>query len=97
MKKWDGGFAPYPTFKPGQVALIHTDGTPGVHWASPHYTTSLDAALTLVPEGCWLSIEFAGGSREWPVVETGGGCVPRKTQARTVALALCIAALRAQG
>jgi hypothetical protein len=67
------------------------------------YTSSIDAALTLVPEGWWLDIQTAGVSgvgavsREWPVIkygrDEGHG---ERTQARTLALALCTAALRAR-
>lgn len=56
----------------------------------PHYTTSLDAALTLVPEGyCW-SIGFAGRTiaNVWKT--------PTPSKGGTPALALCIAALKAR-
>lgn len=74
---------------------------------APHYTTSVDAALTLVPEG-W-AIE---GAMIWPghpislkLLEThleggrywhdsdDGSC---EIQAATLALAICIAALKAR-
>lgn len=60
----------------------------------PHYTTSLDAALTLVPEG-------------WNYALNSNGAIPvadvyqdvendRWPSASTMALALCIAALKAR-
>tara|TARA_R110000772_G_scaffold161203_1_gene272353 strand:- start:157 stop:522 length:366 start_codon:yes stop_codon:yes gene_type:complete len=67
------------------------------HWGIPHYTTSLDAALTLVPEG-W---------EEWEVnLKSNGLCYAKismennvvyiSEQAPTRALALCIAAIKAR-
>ena len=64
---------------------------------SPHYTTSIDAALTLVPEGCAWGCTFACGTSK-PVAS----CGPWDTypvsirNAATPALALCIAALKAR-
>lgn len=73
------------------------DGGP---WAPlPHYTTSIDAALSLVPEGC-------GGALSWEAPEIGikesAALVDYRNGSRfvgrgcTLALALCIAALRAR-
>ena len=64
----------------------------------PHYTTSLDAALTLVPEGADVEVYFS--PREKPhrrgcVVLTIGRQV-YEAHAVTPALALVIAALRAR-
>lgn len=60
------------------------------------YTASLDAALSLVPEG-WEWIVFgAGGADVWHV---GNDAVLHRideTYAATPAIALCIAALRAR-
>jgi len=51
----------------------------------PPYTTSLDAALTLVPEGCgWMVMSSAAKVGVWP------------SHGATPALALCAAALRAR-
>ena len=66
---------------------------------APHYTTSLDAALTLVPAGSHVSAQFdtpePGSDTAASIVLSygekrlgGGGSI-------TPALALCIAALRA--
>lgn len=62
------------------------------NWNSPAYTTSLDAALTLVPEGSdWTLHRVNDGLTIWadvgPIKEAWGN---------TPALALCIAALRAR-
>lgn len=76
----------------------------------PSLTASLDAALTLVPEGWFLDglregrkrIIYAGDQHEplgWFQAELqhiDGGRLQRE-RAKTAALALCIAALRARG
>ena len=54
----------------------------------PHYTTSIDAALTLVPEGCRWDIQQDKTAAFASIDgETTGRCA-------TPALALCIAALQ---
>ena len=50
------------------------------------FTTSLDAALTLVPEKCHWNVTGRNGARVGKVCASGA----------TPALALCIAALKAQ-
>lgn len=66
----------------------------------PHYTASLDAALTLVPEGYTRSLYFGGN---WPAEaklwrhHDYSGQQDIEAEAKTIALALCIAALRARG
>jgi hypothetical protein len=72
-------------------------------YVSPHYTASLDAAMTLVPEG-WETSIYIGGENANVQMETpamrdewfdeGGG--PIDGTAPTPALALCAAALRAR-
>lgn len=66
----------------------------------PHYTTSLDAALTLVPEGyTWevsspmflTDLERKPAAFVWPPSRCGGP----KPYGATPALALCVAALKA--
>ena len=63
----------------------------------PSYTTSLDAALTLVPEGYryrfWAHHTGVSGASVFP---HGGGTLSRAHDAPTPALALCIAALKAR-
>ena len=59
----------------------------------PHYTTSLDAALTLVPEGmAWTILSGALHAACVGDASTGNPV----TKAATPALALCIAALKAR-
>ncbi len=58
----------------------------------PAYTTSLDAALTLVPEGRSWMIGRTLGGRHNAVVGVDGRTVTHDTPA----LALCIAALKAR-
>ena len=59
----------------------------------PNYTISLDAALTLVPKGaCWT---LEGGPRIGGIVEIGTNKGPKQGIAKTIALAFCIAALKA--
>ena len=67
---------------------------------APRYTASIDAALTLVPEGLGWGIPYGpckeySGTREriWWEAEVG----PATAEAFTPALALCIAALKARG
>lgn len=58
----------------------------------PAYTASLDAAMTLVPEGCSWTIQ-----RNRNALATFASCGPNTdAYAATPALALCAAALRAQ-
>ncbi len=60
----------------------------------PAYTTSLDAALTLVPEGCeW---EVYGGDKQAVAVIYVSGPKYVDGRAPTPALAMCIAALKAR-
>lgn len=68
----------------------------------PHYTTSIDAALTLVPEGYGISVSnpkhWDGTEDKLPYARVYGvekGHYVKGT-AETPALALCIAALRAR-
>ena len=70
-------------------------------WPVPHYTASLDAAMTLVPEDCHVNFgtypknctySFA---KPWAQVWREGVFGRNESTAPTAALALCIAALRA--
>ena len=64
----------------------------------PHYTASLDAALTLVPEGCQWTIEADTAWLRWPEgdkIREAQGAFNRSGGKKT-ALALCIAALKAR-
>lgn len=64
----------------------------------PNYTSSIDAALTLVPEGYGLVIDVAGEYASASIYElrsTRAGPFVKPAR-RTPALALCIAALKAR-
>lgn len=56
----------------------------------PNYTESIDAALTLLPEG-WCSLRFERTHDTWGCFLDGDD-----TNAVTPAIALCIAALKAR-
>lgn len=60
--------------------------------AVPAYTSSLDAAMTLVPEGCGIAIFWFSLDRI-AEAQVGGD---RKMKGATTALALTAAALRAR-
>lgn len=74
----------------------------GCLWEPVPFTTSLDAALTLVPEGfTWrVQCDRHGNAESWTENNGGdfGGILALDTQtfAATPALALCIAALKAR-
>lgn len=62
---------------------------------APHYTTSLDAALTLVPEGAYTKLQIGRNQERtyaWVEMEDREAVVCSKTPA----LAICIAALKAK-
>ncbi len=96
------------TYSSGAPILDGTHGTT-VHRDVPDFTTSLDAALTLVPEGagvCLVIEEWTGqarvmvgpnafnpGGRGWAGYEVKNG---EPVNIATPALALCIAALKAR-
>ena len=75
----------------------------GYYWSVPHYTTSLDAALILVPEdwGLDLTLLITARKKEPSIhmFKYGAGLDDEKNifvEASTPALALCIAALKAR-
>lgn len=68
---------------------IHKDRGP-----APHYTTSLDAALTLVPEGCHYAVGIEADFTPFAVVSFGEKGFAQT--AETEILALVIAALKAR-
>ncbi len=102
------------TYPAGAVAciegvwIVNKRGTPLTPiWEPLHparYTTSLDAAVTLVPEGWawfveWIGAPFSEGrARLWiPAQRTQKLTVENvNTQAKTPTMALCAAALRAR-
>ncbi len=65
---------------------------------APRYTASLDAAMTLVPEGCDVSVNNSGGRAKmcWADVHPILRSPKIRAIAATPAIALCIAALRAR-
>ncbi len=70
----------------------HPSGRP---YSAPAYSASLDAAMSLVPEGWFYEIESKTSSA---VVWKEPGPTPHTlSEAATPALALCVAALRARG
>jgi hypothetical protein len=78
--------------------IFNVDGVGWPVWRSlkeiPHYTTSLDAALTLVPEGLWFSV---GCENDFtPVATVYAQNEQFDAFASSPALALCIAALKAR-
>lgn len=82
----------------GVMPLYEMRGQIGGSW--PDCTASIDAALTLVPEGWLWQVEWIGHQTRKRV----GNCIlwqPHEPalsgQAATPALAICIAALRARG
>ena len=63
---------------------------------APGYTTSLDAAMTLVPEGMgWGCVSNCGDAPATASCGSRGG-LPQGANAATPALALCIASLKAR-
>jgi hypothetical protein len=72
----------------GIASYITDDGNP---------VASLDAAMTLVPEGCdWLINGRYNFAQVWEAKETGRDGSWKCERAATPALALCAAALRAR-
>ena len=68
----------------------------GASWDVPFYTTSIDAALTLVEEGEWWSICVNLDDRVLSEAEVGGCSGDNPGISASPALAICIAALRAR-
>jgi hypothetical protein len=59
---------------------------------APEFTTSLNAALTLVPEGWWWGIASTGEARIWEIEKPG----QFTAKAASPAMAICSAALKAR-
>jgi hypothetical protein len=72
----------------------------------PHYTTSIDAALTLVPEGCWWTLNASGYVNIWkpggnllddePISTTWPADQDEAERKMSPAIGICIAALEAR-
>ena len=95
---WNGALGT-PTALPDEMPTTGL-GALAVKIGAPHYTTSVDAAMTLVSEG-WIVLGFQQDhSRHWYVElcphrdATRLEC--KRAEASTPALALTIAALKAQ-
>lgn len=76
------------------------DKTGFTQWAAPRYTKSIDAAMTLVPEGMQWAVwgEDRPQARVYEAGENGGILIGRSWEccdAESPAIALCIAPLKA--
>jgi hypothetical protein len=86
----------------GRVQVFNDKGESSANWAPPSYTSSLDAAMTLVPEGLDWRVELCADIRcglGAAVYKPGAAkSFPGVTlySAATPALALTAAALRAR-
>lgn len=103
LRQWEGPLAAVD----GRIHNLHKDGTHGVNWTPDPFTTSIDAALTLVPKEWFLDglrevrtrIIYAGeqhkptGLCQANLQHIGGGRLT-SGEGASFALALCIAALR---
>lgn len=81
--------------------VLWKDGTYTDESDTPHYSTSIDAALTLVPEGWGRKAEFGPGYANSVIVgHVGADGLYDKPEHwashKNEAIALCIAALRAR-
>ena len=65
-------------------------------WEPARYTSSIDAALTLVPEGLDEEMKRARHRKGWRVNLWEPSRVGQSADAQTLPLALCIAALKAR-
>jgi hypothetical protein len=80
-----------------KTGALRSDGS--VRTAVPRYTASLDAAITLVPEGCqWSFDSHYGIARVFTYFsgDQGPDCLEHEAEAVTPALALTATALRAR-
>jgi hypothetical protein len=69
----------------------------GTEYPARHFTASIGAAMTVVPEGCdWLRKDFGEMSVVFPVDTDKGWARHVDGYHKHPAIALCIAALRAQ-
>ena len=98
---------------PEDFTGVYSDGSPildslhgtTMHRDVPIFTTSLDAAMSLVPEGWQVTIDCMPEMREppscevecWSIGKDHRDTMRRIGRAATPALALCAAALKARG
>ena len=84
-----------------EIAPFYEDGGIDPDDIPPHFTTSLDCALTLVPEGWGWLVEVWQREESWaqvvcrPKGSTKPSGIFEGAEAKSPALALCIAALKA--
>lgn len=111
LANWKGPFAAFCWGAHGwRVAAMQDNGDRAVHWEPPHFTASINAALTLVPEGWRWNVSNRASSphtgrahvenRELHFIGMGGMTPNPKLRwyectAATTAIAVCIAALKA--
>lgn len=82
----------------GSLYFVSADGQRMFVQDVPHYTSSLDAAMTLVPKGVFqcMYIEVGLQHKHWNacgITRAGQGAIV--THAKTLTLAVCIAAVKA--
>lgn len=71
--------------------------TPGFVRPAGPYTSSIDAAVTLVPEGVWnVNVTWSTAFGHWIASVCGPGRLISQSKAKTEALARCAAALRSR-
>ena len=84
------------------VVLRHTTDLSHLTYTPPHYTTSIDAALTLVPDDCdYLKFVSDPSGSGWEIGDFSQGLEHYTKRGESItdgdfALALCIASLRAR-
>jgi len=100
VRNWQGLWAPAPKVNSGAVALWHDSGELSVWWNAPEFTASIDAALTLVPEGLNWLIGRGRARPDEPLYGVqlldGERVVAGAENNATPALAICAAALKAR-
>lgn len=90
--------AKYSYTPDGEFEEVETSGAD--QWGVPHYTASLDAAMSLVPEGCSWNLSVGRVAIVQVTDCTGGPTVVPldfDATAKTSAIALCAAALKSRG
>ena len=82
--------------RPSSMVSYYTADGLGGSGSANHYTASIDAALTLVPEGWSWSVDHLLGQKPGAVLNNKPfSKTAIATEGATPALAICIAALRA--
>lgn len=110
IPEWaDTNFPRWRARADGHVECVRSDGTPSAHWEPPHFSRSLDAAMSLVPNEWWIeklcemrtSIIYKGDAHE--SVGSWQACLQHRLGGRHInehaanlPIALVIAALKAR-